>query len=526
MNRRIVAILIALVALWAGADTFKSFVFYKNGEPVITVPIVDVDSMVFEQPSVLPDIPVDPPVDPPVTPPDTVPDVPIDSVPDVPSDTIPDIPVDTVPDVPEVPQFEMVDLGLSVMWASMNVGATTPDDYGNYYAWGELEPKEYYDVSNYAHNGVYLGDDICGTEYDVATATYGDKWRMPTQYECNELVSRCQWSWEQYGDGNWGIKITGPNGNSIFLPAGGYINYSGEKRCGEYGSYWTSTANGTGESHYLCFESSRFEQTSWDGATYVGQLVRPVYGDKPAAIEGLLADFFKAANGYGWTHKEGWFTDAPLSEWYGIETDADGNVVKISLPDNNLSGKCIIDERFDHLVEVDFRGAKFDYVSICPGVSMKTLELDNCMNAGGKIENIDVEKFVLKNVPDMGSVSGKCDAIEVYNCNFKNTGQPLGGITASSVKIISCEMLNIGGSADEIYIEDSHVTETWYFVTREKFTAVNSRLSTLCSGDFNTGCLLTFDNVTLWRTNWKDETITVTCSFVFDSDTWYEHFPN
>ena len=77
----------------------------------------------------------------------------------------------------------------------------------------------------------------------------------------------------------------------------------------------------------------------------------------------------------------------------------------------------------------------------------------------------------------------------------------------------------------EIYVEDSRVTETWYFMTREKFTAVNSYLSTLCSGDFNEGCLLTFDNVTLWRTNWKDETITVTCSFVFDSNTWNEYFP-
>ena len=134
MSRRIVAILIALVALWAGADTFKSFVFYKNGEKIVTVPVVDVDSMVFERPQSIPDVPDDPPVDPPVTPPDTVPDTPGDTLPEVPSDTIPDIPSDTIPDVPEPPQFEMVDLGLSVLWASMNVGATTPDDYGNYYA--------------------------------------------------------------------------------------------------------------------------------------------------------------------------------------------------------------------------------------------------------------------------------------------------------------------------------------------------------------------------------------------------------
>ena len=542
MSRRIVAILVALVALWAGADTFKSFVFYKNGEKIVTVPVVDVDSMVFERPQSIPDVPDDPPVDPPVTPPDTVPDtpgdtlpdvpsdtipdIPIDTVPDVPSDTIPDIPSDTIPDVPEPPQFEMVDLGLSVQWASMNVGATTPDDYGNYYAWGELEPKDYYHTINYTYEGVDIGKNISATEYDVARATYGNEYRMPTQWECKELTERCEWSWEQYGEsGNWGMKVTGPNGNSIFLPAAGFINYAGEQRMGYYGSYWTSTSERVGESYYLCFEQGRVDVTSWDGATYVGQTVRPVSGSMNTADKLALYDFYYSTNGDEWVNKEGWLTTAPLSEWYGIETDANGNVVKISLPDNNLSGECLIDERLSHLVEVDFRGARFDRVSICPGESMKTLVLDNCMDARGKVENINVDKFILRNVPDMGALQGVCDTIEVYNCQFAETDQPLGGVSALSVKISGCEMKNIGGSANEIYVEDSRVTETWYFMTREKFTAINSYLSTLCSGDFNEGCLLTFDNVTLWRTNWKDETITVTCSFVFDSNTWNEYFP-
>ena len=86
MNRHFITIIVALVALWAGAETFKSFVFYKNGVPVATVPVVDVDSMVFEQPEITSNPPIG----------------------------------------PNEPQFEMVDLGLSVMWASMNVGATTP----------------------------------------------------------------------------------------------------------------------------------------------------------------------------------------------------------------------------------------------------------------------------------------------------------------------------------------------------------------------------------------------------------------
>ena len=87
-------------------------------------------------------------------------------------------------------------------------------------------------------------------------------------------------------------------------------------------------------------------------------------------------------------------------------------------------------------------------------------------------------------------------------------------------------MLNVGGSANEIYVENSRITESWYFVTREKFTAVNSYLSTVCSGDFYDGALLTFDNATLWRVNWNENiTVTVTFSFVFNYDTWYQYFP-
>ena len=96
----------------------------------------------------------------------------------------------------------------------------------------------------------------------------------------------------------------------------------------------------------------------------------------------------------------------------------------------------------------------------------------------------------------------------------------------SSLKLVGCTMINIGGSANKIYVENTHVTETWYFVTKEQFTAKDSKLSTLCSGDFHVGSLLTFDNVTMWRTNWNENvTETVTFSFVFDYDTWQEHFP-
>ncbi|GEM_PF-3086844 len=140
---------------------------------------------------------------------------------------------------------EAVDLGLSVKWASRNVGATCPQEYGEYYAWGETEEKAVYNESTYAYydsNTGYIdiGDNISGTQYDVARVKWGGKWRMPTLDEMEELFNKCTWEWTTYKGVN-GYWITGPNGNSIFLSAAGY-------RCDEYlfnegslGYYWSGS---------------------------------------------------------------------------------------------------------------------------------------------------------------------------------------------------------------------------------------------------------------------------------------------
>lgn len=141
---------------------------------------------------------------------------------------------------------DAIDLGLSVKWASWNVGATAPEEYGGYYAWGETEVKDDYSVDTYLYylNGVYvdLGADISGTEYDVAHVKWGDGWRMPTLNEIKELINNCTWSWTTQNDIN-GYKVTGSNGNSIFLPAAGYrVGTGGAGSRGSDGYYWSSTS--------------------------------------------------------------------------------------------------------------------------------------------------------------------------------------------------------------------------------------------------------------------------------------------
>lgn len=144
-----------------------------------------------------------------------------------------------------------VDLGLSVKWAAWNVGATAPEEYGDYYAWGEVETKVDYTEGNYKF--MYLDsydcveyslpgglNDISGTEYDAATINMGKEWRMPTKLELVELNDASTAVWTTY-KGVDGMRIIGPNGNSIFLPSGGFRSEYGGQNKGKSGKYWTSS---------------------------------------------------------------------------------------------------------------------------------------------------------------------------------------------------------------------------------------------------------------------------------------------
>ena len=162
---------------------------------------------------------------------------------------------------------EYVDLGLpsGVKWATFNVGATKPEEYGDYFAWGETEPKELYDESTYSE-----------TEEDAATANWGSEWRMPTQAEQDELRTECSWTWMTKNDVN-GYKVVGPNGNSIFLPAAGYCSGSSLYNVGHKGFYWASSlyTGNTSYAYYLSFTYNDVSRYSNDRC--YGQSVRPVY---------------------------------------------------------------------------------------------------------------------------------------------------------------------------------------------------------------------------------------------------------
>ena len=137
---------------------------------------------------------------------------------------------------------DYVDLGLSVKWATCNVGASSPSDYGDYFEWGTSTTSSLYiqeDSVAYVTYDENIGDIAGDARYDAARANWGSSWRLPTKAELEDLRDKCTWEWVVL-DGHKGYKVTGRNGNSIFLPAAG--SHSGTVAFdGEYGCYWSST---------------------------------------------------------------------------------------------------------------------------------------------------------------------------------------------------------------------------------------------------------------------------------------------
>ena len=175
----------------------------------------------------------------------------------------------------EINGHEYVDLGLSVKWATCNVGANEPEDYGDYFAWGETETKSEYSSSNCSTYGKSFGDISGNAQYDAATANWGGAWRMPTYDEMQELINNCTWEWTTQ-NGVKGYKVTGPNGNSIFLPAAGCRYGSSLYRAGSDGIFWSSTPyeSNTKDAYDLYFDSGG-HYVSWS-RRYNGRSVRPV----------------------------------------------------------------------------------------------------------------------------------------------------------------------------------------------------------------------------------------------------------
>lgn len=171
---------------------------------------------------------------------------------------------------------QYVDLGLSsgLKWATCNIGADSPEDYGNYYAWGETETKAEYTEDNSVTYGQQLNDISGNAQYDAAAANWGGSWRMPTRDEITELMYNCSWTPETQ-NGVDGFKVTGNNGNYIFIPASGYRDGSSSYIYGEC-YYWSSTPHQYSNDYSYILYSDYEYQSEDMNYRYRGLTIRPV----------------------------------------------------------------------------------------------------------------------------------------------------------------------------------------------------------------------------------------------------------
>jgi hypothetical protein len=203
----------------------------------------------------------------------------------------------TEPAPPVIIEHEYVDLGLPshTLWATCNVGANSPEEYGDYFAWGEVTPKDEYNWStyiyckgsydtmtkyctrsSYGYNGFMDGLTELVSEDDAATANWGSPWKMPTLEQIQELINNCSQKWTTQGGVN-GTLVTGPNGNTIFLPAAGYRSDNSFSYAGSYGDYWSSSFD-TSRSDSACYLNFTSGLWYWSngGRRFYGFPVRPV----------------------------------------------------------------------------------------------------------------------------------------------------------------------------------------------------------------------------------------------------------
>ena len=494
MKRYTLIAVALLCALLSQAQTTKNFVFYKGDQVVLTLPTSQVDSIVLAKKNE----PVNPDPEP-------------------------------EPE-PEPVGYEMVDLGLSVKWASHNVGATLPGEYGNYYRWGET-----FIPSSYAHTTYHIMEDplvpinISGTDFDVAHKEWGSDWRMPTVNEMEELVEKCTWKWS-FSDGNFGARVTGPNGNSIFLPVAGYYDVNGDMHYeGSAGRYWTANDRMTNFASYLTFDDVVHEMSYHTQGKTDGVSIRPVYGPVDWVLTPrsernrlLLFDDNYSETTSTWHHNDYWGTSHMPEEWYGVTLDDEGHVVSINLENNNIEGV---------MRWVDLPYLKTLYVSNNKGplyMEVKNTDIDSLTVENSQFESIQTDNLTflkIKGFTGNLSFDGKIKHLEMWDGSVYNENV-FHWATINELIMSNVSFKTILKPTFEILIlKNSQIDggqEQWAAKVSKRFECINSTIdSPVKYTDFSEGCEMVFENATIRLT---PSTVKIlNCSFTNSAENWIKY---
>jgi hypothetical protein len=189
--------------------------------------------------------------------------------------------------------MELIDLGLpsGTKWASCNIGANKPTEYGDYFAWGDTSAKSNYvgrtcetydlDIFSLKMDDYVNRRNVLSDNYDAATYIWGERWRIPSGEQAQELIDNCQWEWvinyENSGV-NGRLGISKINGAKIFLPAAGYAQSSNHLMMGDNGGYWTGSPNmvASNRAWSIAFDSNVINVFD-HGLRYYGYSIRPIY---------------------------------------------------------------------------------------------------------------------------------------------------------------------------------------------------------------------------------------------------------
>ncbi len=271
------------------------------------------------------------------------------------------------------PVYDYVDLGLSVKWATCNLGAMSPEGFGHYYAWGETQAKSTFTWANYAFKDQTAGktyytkynffSDLGHVDYkfgldmedDAARAVMGSEWRMPTYGELKELVELCDWTWSSL-NGVEGYTVTGPSGNSIFLPAGGYRWDENSGASDGWTSYLSATLSETANTNNCAMglDFSRDYYTLEVETRELGELIRPVYSssapDNVMTIKmlGFKEDMVTVSVGDSYqlyAYTEGYSGDFNIQPKYLYADTLGDNMIKLSSDGYfvaNDTGTCVV----------------------------------------------------------------------------------------------------------------------------------------------------------------------------------------
>lgn len=358
----------------------------------------------------------------------------------------------------------IVDLGLSVNWANCNVGANEPQEYGDYFAWGELEPKESYSPNNYKYysngNFVDIGSNISGTEYDAATHNMGNDWRMPTKAELEELISKCEWKFVTYRRIR-GWKVTGPNGNSIFLPATGYMLYDWNENISIDGFYWSSNMTDNNREVYTLFTTMHdYKMFNSHMNRYEGRTIRPVMnendvpGGEPYVVynDGVLSFYCDGKR----DSRSGETFNLPNEDekpaWDKDEIRYRAKKVFIDSSFAKARPKCtmawfynsteIVGLQYLNTSNVSNMSYMFNYVK-AESLDLRGFSTEKVTNMSHMFEccfeltTINLSSFNTENVTNMSNMFNSCHKLATLDLGIFNTGK----VTDMSEMFFRCEQL-------------------------------------------------------------------------------------